>query len=85
MNISGKGVKTAWNSFMLGLESEEKGAAVLVIVHDELEVALGKVKVKKTGSAGGHNGLISITQQFQTKVGIGDLVVRFGGFEDFGC
>lgn len=69
MNISGKGVRVAWNSFLLGLESEERQEAVLVVVHDELEAALGKVKVKKTGSAGGHNGLVSIIQAFGTKVG----------------
>lgn len=70
MNISGKGVRIAWSSFLLGLEPEERKEAVLVILHDELEAALGKVKVKKTGSAGGHNGLISITQAFGTKVGL---------------
>lgn len=70
MNISGKGVRIAWNSFLLGLEPEERKEAILVVLHDELEVALGKVKVKKTGSAGGHNGLISIIQAFGTKVSL---------------
>lgn len=70
MNISGKPVKTAWNQFLRGLEEEEKENAVLVVLHDELEVALGKVKVKNTGSAGGHNGLVSCIQQLQTKVNI---------------
>lgn len=72
MNISGKGVRVAWNSFLLGLEPEERQEAILVVVHDELEAALGKVKVKKTGSAGGHNGLVSIIQSFGTKVGLTD-------------
>lgn len=77
MNISGKGVRIAWNSFLLGLEPEERKEAVLVILHDELEAALGKVKAKKMGSAGGHNGLVSIIQVFGTKVGLINL--RFGG------
>lgn len=73
MNISGKGVQTAWNAFRMGLEPGEKEMALLVIVHDELEAALGKVKVKKTGSAGGHNGLTSIIQTLQTRVSTGGL------------
>ena len=32
----------------------------LIVVHDELEVAFGRVTVKKDGSARGHNGLRSI-------------------------
>ena len=34
----------------------------MVIVHDELELALGKVRVKEGGSAKGHNGLRSVIQ-----------------------
>lgn len=82
MNISGKGVQKAWNSFLVGLEPGEKETAVLVVVHDELEVALGKVKVKKTGSAGGHNGLTSIIQQLQTKVGAGHNLIQLEDVKD---
>lgn len=69
MNRSGAGVKTAWRSFQRALGLEERAEAVLVVVHDEMETPLGRVKVKKTGSAGGHNGLVSIIQAFGTGVG----------------
>lgn len=82
MNVSGKGVRSAWNAFLAGLDAEQQKRAVLVIVHDEMEVALGAVKVKKTGSAKGHNGITSIIESLQTKdftrigVGIGRPVSR---------
>jgi peptidyl-tRNA hydrolase len=46
MNESGKGVRKAWEQFLRGLGGEEGGRAVLCVVHDELELPLGKVKVK---------------------------------------
>lgn len=38
----------------------------LVVVHDEVDIPLGSVRVKQGGSEGGHNGLKSITQQLST-------------------
>lgn len=35
----------------------------VVIVHDELELALGEVKWKEGGSASGHNGVRSVQEQ----------------------
>ncbi|KAJ4302943.1 hypothetical protein N0V90_001834 [Kalmusia sp. IMI 367209] len=59
MNVSGKGVKKAWNEFSSQIRGEGLEAR-LVVVHDELESALGKVTVKDGGaSAKGHNGLKS--------------------------
>ena len=48
----------------------------LVILHDELELRLGEVKVKKgDASAKGHNGLKSIKERLQgvayTRIGVG--------------
>jgi PTH1 family peptidyl-tRNA hydrolase len=68
MNISGKPIKTAWRAFLNDLNSDEREHALLVILHDELEKQVGEVKLKKTGSPAGHNGLISIISQLQTKV-----------------
>ncbi|KAF2170969.1 hypothetical protein M409DRAFT_63973 [Zasmidium cellare ATCC 36951] len=60
MNESGKGVRAAYNTWSKSLPIGEEGR--LVIVHDELEKALGSLSVKtKQGlSARGHNGLKSI-------------------------
>jgi len=49
----------------------------LIVVHDDLDMDLGRVRVKTHGGAGGHNGLRSLifaldTQEFiRIKVGIG--------------
>ncbi|KAF2715268.1 peptidyl-tRNA hydrolase [Pleomassaria siparia CBS 279.74] len=59
MNISGGSVRKAWTKF--DQETRARGAqGRLVIVHDELEAALGKVSVKDgSASPRGHNGLKS--------------------------
>jgi PTH1 family peptidyl-tRNA hydrolase len=52
-------------------------SADLIIVYDDLDLPLGKVRVRLKGSHGGHNGMRSLieslgTQQFRrVKVGIG--------------
>ena len=49
----------------------------LIVVHDELDLPLGKVRLRERGSAGGHNGMKSIierlgTQEFpRLRIGIG--------------
>ncbi|HDZ84299.1 MAG TPA: peptidyl-tRNA hydrolase, partial [Nitrospirae bacterium] len=49
----------------------------VLIVHDDLDLEPGIVKIKKSGSAGGHNGIQSIIDRLgsrdfpRVKVGIG--------------
>ncbi|KAL8787875.1 MAG: hypothetical protein Q9195_007568 [Heterodermia aff. obscurata] len=59
MNVSGKAVATAWQAFLKEQSSEDRPKAKLIILHDELESPLGKVRFKIGGSAKGHNGLKS--------------------------
>jgi PTH1 family peptidyl-tRNA hydrolase len=53
------------------------GPADLVVVFDDLDLPLGKVRVRLKGSAGGHNGVRSLIAAFGTdelrrvKIGIG--------------
>ena len=53
------------------------GPADLVIVFDDLDLPLGRVRVRMKGSAGGHNGVRSLIEAFATdelrrvKIGIG--------------
>lgn len=53
------------------------GPADLVIVFDDIDLPLGKVRVRMTGSAGGHNGVLSLIDSLGTrdlrrvKIGIG--------------
>ncbi len=39
----------------------------IVVVHDELDIAFGTVRVKQGGGEGGHNGLRSISQSLGSK------------------
>lgn len=53
------------------------GPADLVIVFDDIDLPLGKVRVRLKGSAGGHNGVRSLIETFGTdvlrrvKIGVG--------------
>ena len=49
----------------------------IVVIHDDMDLDFGRIKVKSGGSAGGHNGIKSITEHLGTdayprfKIGIG--------------
>jgi PTH1 family peptidyl-tRNA hydrolase len=59
MNNSGGPIKKAVTS--------KKAAEQLIVVHDELDLPLGKVKISFGSSAGGHNGVKSIEKALKTK------------------
>lgn len=78
MNVSGVGVKKAYAAWLAELRRRTSPSQEgrLVVVHDELESALGKVSVRESGaSARGHNGLKSCQQQLGAvkwwRVGVG--------------
>lgn len=53
MNNSGLSVSAIVNYFKIPLDN-------LIVVHDELDISLGKIKVRVGGSAAGHHGIESI-------------------------
>ena len=55
MNHSGKPVRALMDYFSVD-------PAQLVVIHDEVDLDFGRIKIKRGGSEGGHNGLKSITQ-----------------------
>lgn len=59
MNNSGGPIKK--------LVRSKKAAEQLIIVHDELDLPLGRVKISFGSSAGGHNGVKSIEKALKTK------------------
>ena len=59
MNNSGGPIKK--------LIPSKKAATQLVVVHDELDLPLGRVKVSFGSSAGGHNGVRSIEKALKTR------------------
>ena len=59
---------------MRSLGPDERPSAKLVILHDELESELGRVRVRTGGSARGHNGVKSVVQvlgQGCARIGVG--------------
>src|ERR1700748_2345932 len=69
MNLSGDSVGPALRFFKLPLDA-------LVVAHDEIDLAAGKIKVKTSGGDAGQNGLRSITATLgpdyrRVRIGIG--------------
>lgn len=67
MNLSGEAVQAAMQFYKIPLTR-------VVVLHDELDVAPGKVKCKTGGGAGGHNGIKSLDEH----IGADYLRVRLG-------
>ena len=61
MNLSGESVGALVRRYAVGEPSR------IVIVHDELDLPPGTVRVKVGGGLAGHNGLRSITQHLKTQ------------------
>lgn len=53
MNLSGESVSTLMKFFKI--EKED-----LLVIYDDLDMPVGKLRLRKTGSAGGHNGIKNI-------------------------
>lgn len=60
MNLSGNAIRKIGRKYNL---SGEK----LIVIHDDLDVAYGKVKFKFGGSPAGHKGVISISARLATE------------------
>ncbi len=60
MNKSGEALKALLKEFK---DIKNK----IVLVHDELNIDLGKIKISKNKSAGGHNGVQSVIDAIKTK------------------
>jgi PTH1 family peptidyl-tRNA hydrolase len=74
MNESGRSVGEAMRFHKLGLEN-------VIVIHDELDLAPAKVRVKVGGGNAGHNGLRSITAHIgndykRVRIGIGHPGVK---------
>lgn len=71
MNLSGESVLPLVDFYKI---SEEE----LIVIYDDISLDVGQVRIRKKGSAGGHNGMKNIiahlgTQEFtRIKVGVGD-------------
>ena len=72
MNLSGESLVELVNYYKLDPESE------LIVIYDDISFSPGNLRIRESGSAGGHNGVKSIikclnTQRFmRIKVGVGE-------------
>ena len=71
MNLSGGPVRDMANYFKIDPETE------MIVIYDDIDLEPGQLRIRKKGSAGGHNGIKHIIQQLGTqtfvriKVGVG--------------
>lgn len=71
MNLSGTAVKEAMDFYKIPLDH-------VVVVSDDVTLPVGKLRVRRSGSAGGHNGLKDIIAKCggdgfpRVKVGVGE-------------
>ena len=70
MNLSGKAVAAAAKFYKIPVEN-------IIVVFDDISLEVGKMRIRKKGSAGGHNGIKSIIEclgsdEFpRIKIGVG--------------
>ncbi|MFC1897848.1 aminoacyl-tRNA hydrolase [Chloroflexota bacterium] len=78
MNLSGQPVNLLVKKFKTNLDN-------LLVIHDDLDLPLGKIRIRQGGSSGGHKGVNSIINELDSRdfirirVGIGRPVKN----EDF--
>ena len=72
MNVSGESVRSVMDFYKIDPEED------MMVIYDDISLAPGNIRIRKKGSAGGHNGIKSIiahagTQNFmRIKVGVGE-------------
>jgi PTH1 family peptidyl-tRNA hydrolase len=70
MNRSGSSVSALLRKFGAGPQD-------LIVVYDDLDLPLGRIRIRSNGSAGGHRGLVSIIDSlagapfYRVRIGIG--------------
>ncbi len=72
MNLSGESVRELIDYYKVDEEEE------LIVVYDDISLEPGQLRIRKKGSAGGHNGIKNIIQHLggevflRVKVGVGE-------------
>lgn len=69
MNLSGESVQAVAHFYKIPIEN-------IVVVHDELDIDFGTIRLRTGGGAAGHNGIKSVTQAIgenygRVRIGIG--------------
>lgn len=60
MNLSGKSIIQCINFYKLEKEN-------IIVIYDDIDVEKGKIKIRKKGGAGSHNGMKSVVQEIKNE------------------
>ena len=60
MNRSGIVIRDILSKFIMQPEN-------LIVIHDDLDMEVGKIKIRRKSSSGGHRGIVSIIQSIRSK------------------
>lgn len=77
MNLSGESVGALADYYKIDEETE------LIVIYDDVSLDVGQLRIRKKGSAGGHNGIKNIIAHLGTeafpriKVGVGEKPKRY--------
>jgi len=80
MNLSGQSILEIVNFYKIEIEK-------LIVIYDDIDIEVGKLRLRPSGSAGTHNGMRSIIYEIQSdnfprvRIGIGKPV--FGELSDY--
>ena len=72
MNLSGESIRALTDYYKIDCEKE------LIVVSDDINLPPGQIRIRKSGSAGGHNGLKNIIAQLgsegfaRIRIGVGE-------------
>lgn len=72
MNLSGESIRTVIDYYKIEEENE------LLVIYDDISMDVGQIRIRKKGSAGGHNGIKNIIAHLghdvflRIKVGVGE-------------
>jgi PTH1 family peptidyl-tRNA hydrolase len=69
MNLSGEAVQAVVNFYKIPLDN-------ILVLHDELDIDFGSIRLRQGGSSAGHNGVKSVTQYIgedygRIRIGVG--------------
>lgn len=77
MNLSGESVRGIVDYYKIDEESE------LLVIYDDVSLGVGQLRIRKKGSAGGHNGIKNIIAHLDTevftriKIGVGEKPKKY--------
>lgn len=77
MNLSGESLRELVNYYKIDEESE------LLVIYDDISLGVGQLRIRKKGSAGGHNGIKNIIANLGTdvfmriKIGVGEKPKKY--------